>query len=143
MIIYKLTTKQSNQVYVGKTVDLTSRFNNHKSDYRCWLNGKRDFKSSYFISKFDDVKIEKIEETNNSLREVFWIQKLDCCNFQHNDDSYFIYKLKDKNTRKGFIYSFQVMRGGKKIIRKTSTNIEWLKKFRDDWIEKNPHIFMA
>ena len=80
--IYKLTSSQTNEVYVGKTTQtLKERLTDHRSDYRQWTNGTRFYCFSYQIIEFDDHKIELIEETNNSLREIYWIQKLNCCNF--------------------------------------------------------------
>ena len=141
MIIYKLTSKQTDQVYVGKTVDMRERFWMHKCDYNSWADGRRKFNSSYFISEYDDVKIEFIEETNNSLREIYWIQKLNTCNFQYNDDDYFIYKEKDKRLRLGFIYCFTIIRNNKYIVKKRSSNKEFLIKYRDNFLKDNPHLF--
>ena len=97
MYIYKLTSSQTDQVYIGKCKSLNKRFNQHKCDYKLWLDDKRDFRSSFFLIEYEDVKIELIEETNNFLREVYWIQKLNCCNFDYNGDDYFIYQVKEKN----------------------------------------------
>tara|TARA_R110000772_G_scaffold149869_4_gene260583 strand:+ start:508 stop:939 length:432 start_codon:yes stop_codon:yes gene_type:complete len=141
MKIYKLTSNQTDQVYVGKTKDMSRRFTKHKSDYKLWLDDRYIFSSSYFISQYDDVKMEYIEETNNSLREVYWIQKLNTCNFQHNGDDYFIHKLKDKKMRLGFKYCFEIKRNNKRIVAKYSKDLEFLKKFRDEWIKDNQQIF--
>ncbi len=85
MLIYQLSSSQTDEVYVGKTnVTLNDRLSKHRSDYKRWANGYYIYKSSYKIMKYDDHKIEFIEETNNSLREIYWIQKLNCCNSDYN-----------------------------------------------------------
>jgi len=143
MQIYKLTSSQTDQVYVGKTKDtLNRRFQIHKDDYKLWLDGRREFRSSYFLTEYEDVKIELIEETNNSLREVYWIQKLNCCNFDFNGDDFFIYKSKHKRTKLRFIYTFEIKRNKKLIVQKRSIDIEYLRKFRDEWLKNNQYLFI-
>tara|TARA_R110001632_G_scaffold72816_1_gene168023 strand:- start:461 stop:898 length:438 start_codon:yes stop_codon:yes gene_type:complete len=143
MQIYKLTSSQTDKVYVGKTnLKLNRRFQYHKSDYKSWSEGRRQFKSSYFLTEYEDCKIEIIETTNNSLREIYWIQKLNTCNFEHNGDDYFIGKVKDRGCKLGFIYRFEITRNKKLIIEKTSTDKQFLKNFRDKWIKNNQHLFI-
>ena len=141
MIIYKLTSSKTDQVYVGKTVNLENRLKCHLNDYKQWLNGKHHFISSYFMLDYDDVKIEAIEKTNNSLREIYWLRKLNSCNFEFNGPNYFIYQLKDKKMKLGFIYVFEIRRK-KRIVQKRSSNLEFLKKFRDDFIKNNQYLFI-
>ena len=145
MIIYKLTSSKTDQVYVGKTVQkLNCRLNGHTSDYYCWLKDTKDnhFCSSYFIAEYDDVKIEEIEETNNSLREIYWIRKLNCCNFEFNGDNYFIYKHFDKKLRLGYRWLFKIILKHKKIVYKYSHDLNYLIKFRDNWLENNQYLFI-
>tara|TARA_R110002153_G_scaffold131153_1_gene280097 strand:+ start:75 stop:512 length:438 start_codon:yes stop_codon:yes gene_type:complete len=143
MYIYKLTSSQTDLVYVGKTNQtLKRRFKNHKDDYNGWLEGRRDFRSSYFLTEYEDVKIELIEETNNSLREVYWIQKLNTVNYDHNGDDYFIHERKDKSCTLGFTYNFEIIRNNKNIVQKRSTDLEYLKEFRDEYIKNNQQVFM-
>ena len=85
--------------------------------------------------------MEFIEETNNSLREIYWIRKLNTCNFDYNGDDYFICKQKDKCMKLGFRYCFQFKRKKKRLVNKTSADKEFLKKFRDEWIKDNPQLF--
>jgi len=143
MKIYKLTSLQTDKIYVGKTtLTLKERFGKHKCDYKLWLDGRRQFKSSYFLTEYEDVKIELIEETNNSLREIYWIQKLNCCNFDFNGDDLFIYQVKCKKMKLGYFYRFQITRNNKPIVWKRSVDKEYLKKYRDNWIENNPQVFI-
>ena len=143
MIIYKLTSSQTDDIYVGKTKQtLEERFKDHKDDYTGWLDGRRPFKSSYFLMEYQDVKIELIEETNNSLREIYWIRKLNSCNFEHNGDDYFIYKIKDTRCKLGYTYRFKIQRNKKWIVQKRSIDLEYLKTYRDEFIKNNPEVFM-
>ena len=142
MQIYKLSSLQTNQVYVGKTNNLKDRFQCHKDHYKNWLNGTHEFCSSYFLMEYDDCKIEFIEGTNNSLREIHWIRELNTVNFEHNGDDYFIYKEKDKKCTLGFIYVFEIQRNKKRIVQKYSVNKEVVIKFRDEWIKNNPQVFI-
>ena len=127
MYIYKLTSSQTDQVYVGKTKKkINYRLTEHIRDYNKWLNDEIYFCSSYFLTEYDDVKIELIEETNNSLREGYWIQKLNCCNFQFNGPNFLIHKTKDKKCKLGFVYTFEIRRNKKRIVEKKSVNKEFI-----------------
>ena len=132
--IYKITSSQTNEVYVGITKGtLKKRLKYHRDDYKKWLNGTGDYKSSFHIMEYDDNKIELIEETNNSLREIYWIQKLNCCNFDYNTPNYWITKKINKKYRQGFIWEFAVKKYINKkrrlLINKYSTDLEYLRKF--------------
>jgi len=143
MYIYKLTSSHTDQVYVGKTKEtLNRRFCKHKCDYKLWRDDRREFRSSYFLMEYEDVKIELIEETNNSLREIYWIQKLNCCNFEFNGPDFLIHKTKDKKCKLGFVYIFEIKRNKKHMIRKASVDLEYIKTYRDEYIKNNPQVFI-
>ena len=147
MLIYKLTSSKTDQVYVGKTKQtMKGRFYEHCRDYKYWLDGLDEFRSANFLLEYEDVKMELIEETNNLLREIYWIRKLNSVNFQHNGNDYFISKVHRTDYRLGFIYRFQIRKGTGKnkiaLVNKVSTNLEYLRKFRDDWINDNPQLFI-
>jgi len=143
MKIYKLTSLQTDLVYVGKTSQtLSTRFGSHKSHYKNWLKGICPFKYSNFLLDYDDVKMELIEETNNSLREIYWIRKLNSVNFNFNGRDFLICKVKCKNVTKGYVYNFQVKRYKITLIKKRSVDLEYLINYRDDWIKNNQHIFI-
>ena len=142
MKIYKLSSKLTKQIYVGKTkTSLEQRLYGHKSEYKLWLDGKEGFLSSFFLTEFPDCQIDLIEETEDSLREYYWINKLDCVNFRDKSNNMFISKKKDKSCLKGFIWEFKISRKGKPIVGKQSTHLEYLKGWRDCWISLNPSIF--
>ncbi len=61
--IYKLTSTQSNQCYIGSTTrSIYTRLTEHNYNYYQYKNGKYHYTSSYDIVKFDDAKIELLEE---------------------------------------------------------------------------------
>ena len=79
MKIYKLTSPNTDLVYVGKTVSpLNCRFDGHKSHYKMWLKGTHAYCSSYKIFECGEASIELIEEIED--REAFWINELNSCN---------------------------------------------------------------
>ena len=142
MYIYKLTSSQTDQVYIGKSKKtINNRFTDHNRDFNNWCYGQRDFCSSFLLIQYDDVKIELIEETKNSLREIYWIRKLNSVNYNFDNEDYFIYKQPIKS-KQGFTYVFQVQKRTKRIVFKSSVNKEFILKYRDDWIKNNPQVFM-
>jgi hypothetical protein len=81
--IYKITSPQTNKVYVGSTVQsLKERLIKHRYDYNSYLNHKHNFVTSFEIIKFEDHKIELVEQypcqtkKELSLREGFWIREI-------------------------------------------------------------------
>ena len=86
--IYKLISNQTDDAYYGSTCEdkLTNRLAGHRRDYKCWLNGKRNYIASYEIVKFDDTKIILVEtfpcNTIYELhaREQYYIDNNECVN---------------------------------------------------------------
>ena len=86
--IYKLISKQTNDVYYGSTIEtvLTNRLSGHRKHYKLWLNNKSNYISSYEIVKYDDVKIILVENfpcnTKYELtaREQYYIDNNECVN---------------------------------------------------------------
>ena len=81
--IYKITSKQTDQVYVGSTtLTLPERYSGHKSGYK----NKRDYLTAFEILQFDDAIIELIQlyPTTSSyflrVRERYWIEALNSVN---------------------------------------------------------------
>lgn len=85
--IYKLVSNQTDNVYIGSTCQklLSMRFGSHKSDYKCWTNGKEHYRTSYEIVKYEDAQIILIENypcvDKNELeaRERYHIQNTKNC----------------------------------------------------------------
>ena len=64
--IYKLTSHQTNQCYIGSTTrSLEQRLKEHNYNqykHNQYKNGKDNYFSSYAIVKFDDARIELLEQ---------------------------------------------------------------------------------
>lgn len=63
--IYKITSKETNKIYIGSTCKKTlqKRLNFHKSQYRNWIiDNKYTYVSSYDILKYDEAIIELLEK---------------------------------------------------------------------------------
>lgn len=74
--IYKITSPQSDKYYIGSTyLPLKKRLTKHMDSYKCYLNNKYHYVSSFEILKFEDHIIELIElypcnsKTELELRE--------------------------------------------------------------------------
>lgn len=89
--VYKIVSSKSNKVYVGSTFyPLTIRFNNHKSSYKRYKNGKLKTQCSSF-DIFDSDGIENckcemireylvIDEHHLHAYEFLWMKKLHSVN---------------------------------------------------------------
>jgi hypothetical protein len=81
MLIYKITSPNTDLVYVGKTNQtLGRRFQCHHSDDKGWLAGKpKTSCTSYKVLEHGDARIELIEETEDASgkqREEYWINAI-------------------------------------------------------------------
>ena len=70
--IYKIKSNQTEKFYIGSTInDLKLRLIQHKTHYKCFQEGKRNFVASFEIIIFNDVSIELIEKFScNSKKEL-------------------------------------------------------------------------
>jgi len=85
--IYTLRSHQTDNIYIGSTASLLpKRLYQHKRSYKCYLNGKSHYVTSFEILKFDDCYIELLEDypcqNYNQLfkREGELIRAHDCVN---------------------------------------------------------------
>jgi hypothetical protein len=65
--IYKIWSPQTDLIYIGSTTQiLCKRLADHKRNYDSYINKKQNsfYTSSYELLKYDDYKIELIEEVN-------------------------------------------------------------------------------
>jgi hypothetical protein len=61
--IYAIKSPSFDKVYIGSTTQpLSIRFSEHKSHYKRYLAGKRNYTSSYALIKLDDAYIELLQE---------------------------------------------------------------------------------
>tara|TARA_R110000787_G_scaffold6455_1_gene22555 strand:+ start:328 stop:924 length:597 start_codon:yes stop_codon:yes gene_type:complete len=126
--IYKLWSPQGDEIYIGSTVNsLAKRKGEHKTHY----NSDRNYTSKILFEKYDDVRIELIEEfpCENKMelnkREGHYIRTLDCVNKhiagrtkkEWNEDN----KEKIKEQKKDY----------------NQERKEHFKNYRKEWYEKN------
>lgn len=85
--IYKITSSQTNDVYIGSTCtfQLCDRLSGHKRHFRRYINGKYHYVTSFEVIQYDDAIIKLIEmfPCNNRnelhIRERYWIEKTHSC----------------------------------------------------------------
>ena len=86
--IYKLTSSETDEIYIGSTCKkyLSQRLDAHKHDMKKYEQGKKNYITSFEILKFDDCKIELIESfpcksiDELHAREGYWQRNIECCN---------------------------------------------------------------
>jgi hypothetical protein len=85
--IYTLRSYQTNEIYIGSTIDLLpKRLWKHKTDYKCWKNGKKPYITSFELIKYDDYYIELLElfpcnsKAELEKREGHHIRYMECVN---------------------------------------------------------------
>lgn len=61
--IYKITSRQTDDVYIGSTtLQLSERFKTHMMHYRQYVRGNPYYTTSYEVLQYDDARIELIHE---------------------------------------------------------------------------------
>jgi len=88
--IYKIVNDENDDVYYGSTsaIMLSKRFGDHKRDYRCYLNGKGHFRTSFNIVKYESCKIILVEnfpcnsKYELEARERYYIENYNCVNIR-------------------------------------------------------------
>jgi len=90
--IYKIEDNTNNNCYIGSTCEpiLARRLAQHCRYYKCYLNGKVNYVSSFDILKNNNYDIILIESypcnSKDELfsREIYWKNQLDCVNKNKN-----------------------------------------------------------
>jgi hypothetical protein len=148
--IYKIICNITGLVYIGSTCQtLSQRLQDHKSDYKKYLNKKIDYISSFKILENDNYNIILVEdfccERRDQLhaKERYWIETTDCVNIniptrtkkEHYQDNKETYKEITKKYRENNI--LQIKEKGKKY---RENNIQQIKvkskKYRENNIQK-------
>ena len=89
--VYKIESHLGDKVYYGSTTKklLSQRMTKHRSDYKCWLKGKRELITSFNLFEeygLENCKIILVEscpcETKDELkaRESYYIRNFECVN---------------------------------------------------------------
>lgn len=85
--IYCIRSHQCEEVYVGSTCSMLSRrMYEHRSNFKLWKEGKKNYVSSFDILKYEDAYIELLElypctmKIELLAREGKYIRELSCVN---------------------------------------------------------------
>ena len=91
-IIYKITSSQTDKEYIGQTtVSIGQRMSDHKYYYKQYKNPNTTMKrknvyySSFEVVKYNDAKIEIVEEIDFDDKDV--LNKLEAFHIQKNPKS--------------------------------------------------------
>ena len=132
--IYKIVG--DGKVYIGSTCEklLSKRLGGHVADYKRFLNGKREYISSYEVLKNNNYYIELLEScscnTKDELhvRERFWIEQLDCINKRVPSRTY------EESLQYSKIY---YEKNADKILEYREKNKEIISEYQKIYREKN------
>ena len=85
--IYKIVDDTDGNIYIGSTVQtLAQRLSGHRANYKCYLNNKKNYTSSFDIIKNNNYHIELLEQCNFQnrfqleRREGDYIRDNECVN---------------------------------------------------------------
>jgi hypothetical protein len=118
--IYKIECNVTDKVYIGSTCKntLAERLAQHVGNYKCYLNGKSNYVSSFEILQnrnYDIVLIESYPCNSKDelhARERHWCNELECVNQRKNQGMYNElgekgYKKQYHEKNKGIIHAQQ------------------------------------
>jgi hypothetical protein len=104
--IYKIVDNTNGNIYIGSTTEptLARRLQKHKSHYNQYINGNRNFITSFNIIQNGDYDIILVEKCNNitskdelHARERYFIENNNCVNKIIPGRSIQQYKLANKD----------------------------------------------
>jgi hypothetical protein len=84
--IYIIRSHKTDDVYYGSTDNMSQRMDWHIKHYKCWLNTKNNYITSFDIIKYEDWYVELVEEfeynikTELTAREGYYIRNNNCVN---------------------------------------------------------------
>ena len=129
--IYKLIDNTNGNIYIGSTIQkLNIRLNEHKTEYKKFLNGEHNWVTSFDIIKNNNYKFEIIKyvifEDRKELhkRERYYIENNICVNKFIPTRTHKEYIIDNKEIRNEYIK--QYCNDNKEYIRKRGI------KYRDD-----------
>jgi len=142
--IYKIECNVTEKVYIGSTCEptLARRLTKHVGSYRCYLNGKFNYISSFDVLQnrnYDIVLIESYPCNSKDelhARERYHTNNIDCVN--KNKGQGMINELGEKQ------YNKQYYNDNKdKIIEKSKEYYKQNKEKSKEYYEKNKDIILA
>ena len=113
--IYKIINTTNNKVYIGKTYNITKRFNAHIKNAKNKVNRRLyDAINKYGIENFVIEQIEECSEQNANSREIYWID---------------FYNSTNKN------FGYNMTNGGDGGNTYKNLSPEQKKEYHDKWIK--------
>jgi hypothetical protein len=129
-IIYKITSPQTDKVYIGSTSNsIDKRFDQHKRGYTLYKSGKATYISSYEILKFDDAIIEVLEEGEFEDKKEMLMKERKHIEATSNNNVNKISPIKTKEEYKAFFKEY-----GKEYRK---TNKESIKLYTKNYTVNN------
>jgi len=110
--IYKIIDLTNDNFYIGSTTKkyLSQRLEKHRTNYKCYLEGKTNYVSSYEILSNENYKIYLLENAPCAsrdelrMREQYWIDRLNCIKMVNKRKAFIrddeIKECKSKNQQK-------------------------------------------
>ena len=130
--IYKIVCNVTNLIYIGSTTQtLSQRLQDHRSDYKKYLNKKFPFISSFKIIENNNYEIILIEdcrcERKEQLlsRERFWIENTECVNLKIPSRTQKEYRENNREKIKEQMKQYR------------ENNLEKVKEKHKEWCENN------
>ncbi len=76
--IYKITSAQTNDIYIGSTRRaLNLRLNEHRMKFKMYMHGRYGYTTSFNIIMYDDHKIEQIAEFQcETLEQLYEMENM-------------------------------------------------------------------
>lgn len=87
--IYMIRNKNNNKVYVGQTIDIDSRWMQHRSRLKSKTHENKHLQSAYDLygkDAFEYILLEECNEEELDEKEIFYIQYYDSYNNGYNQD---------------------------------------------------------
>tara|TARA_Y100000034_G_C6702119_1_gene309716 strand:- start:380 stop:673 length:294 start_codon:yes stop_codon:yes gene_type:complete len=74
--IYRLVDHDNDMIYIGSTTKtLDQRLGKHKTDFKRWLKGTGDYRTSFLVLESENYSIELLEECSvESMNDLYKIE---------------------------------------------------------------------
>ena len=136
--IYKLVSSQTDKMYIGSTTkSLKERFSEHKSSYQRYNNNEcNQYYSSFKLLKYDDCKIELLENYNcDSKEELLFRERYYIENTENSINENSPIKLDEEHIQDKklyYLYNKEDLLNKRKVYYNLNKNIiqENIKKYR-------------
>lgn len=101
--IYKITNKINGKVYIGQSVCIEHRWNQHKSDARLYKSYAPLYCAlrKYSIENFSFDVLEECQQEKLNEKEIYWIKYYDSTNKEKG------YNIKSGGNSGGSIYNYE------------------------------------